>query len=111
LADTLLRLAEKGLYRPLWSALILEEAANAVHTIHSEIDTGRIRARFSTMNEAFEDACVENWERLEGSINLPDPSDRHVVAAAVQGRADAILTANLKDFPDVCLTPLALIVQ
>jgi hypothetical protein len=55
LADTLLRIAEKGLYRPLWSDRILTEAQEAIEEIHPGIDVAK---RFTTMREAFEDALV-----------------------------------------------------
>ncbi len=51
------------------------------------------------MRETFEDACVEGSESVELDHVLPDPDDHHVVAAAVRGRADAIITANLRDYP------------
>jgi len=51
------------------------------------------------MTQSFPDALVEGWELVEGSIELPDPDDRHVVAAALIGRADVIVTDNTKDFP------------
>ena len=52
------------------------------------------------MNDAFEDALIEGWGPLEAAIHgLPDPDDRHVVAAAVRGSAAAIVTDNVKDFP------------
>ena len=60
------------------------------------------------MDEAFDDARVEGWEPLEGAIGLPDRDDRHVVAAALRGRADAIITENVKDFPEEVLGPLGL---
>lgn len=60
------------------------------------------------MDDAFEDALVHGWEHLEQSIDLPDPNDRHVVAAAIRGRADVIITQNLKDFPSSHLEPLGL---
>jgi hypothetical protein len=41
LADTLLRVAEKGLYRPLWSDRILAEAQAATEEIHPGIDAGK----------------------------------------------------------------------
>jgi hypothetical protein len=104
-ADTLLRVAEKGLYRPLWSERILTEAQEAIEEIHPGIDVSK---RFASMREAFGDAMVTGWEELEPGIRLPDADDRHVVAAAVRGGADAIVTANLADFPATALSPLGL---
>lgn len=105
LADTLPRVAEKGLYRPLWSGRILAEAQAATEEIHPGIDAGK---RFAQMREAFADALVTGWEELEPAIRLPDPDDRHVVAAAAQGGAQAIITANVKDFPAAALRSLGL---
>jgi hypothetical protein len=105
LADTLLRVAEKGLYRPLWSQRILAEAQAAVEEIHPGLDAGR---RFASMREAFGDAMVTGWEDLQSGISLPDKDDRHVVAAAVRGAAQGIITANVKDFPATALEPLGL---
>jgi hypothetical protein len=62
LADTLLRVAEKGLYRPLWSDRILAEAQQAIEEIHPGID---VQKRFTDMREAFDDALVTGWEELE----------------------------------------------
>jgi hypothetical protein len=52
------------------------------------------------MNAAVLDCLVTGYEALVPSLSLPDPHDRHVLAAAIQGRADVIVTFNLKDFPD-----------
>lgn len=51
------------------------------------------------MNDAFEDACVQNWEPLVEGLTLPDDNDRHVLAAAIRGNAGAIVTNNISDFP------------
>lgn len=51
------------------------------------------------MNSAIEDCLIERYEYLIDSLALPDPDDRHVLAAAIAGHADAIVTFNLKDFP------------
>src|SRR5215469_7338163 len=67
LADTLLRVAEKDLYRPLWPDRILTEARTATGEIHPGIDVGK---RFAQMREAFDDALVTGWEELEDSLSL-----------------------------------------
>jgi predicted nucleic acid-binding protein len=108
LADTLLRVAERDLYRPLWSERILDEAADAILDIHSSLDPQSVSRRFTAMRETFEDACVEGWESVDLNLVLPDPDDRHVVAAAVRGKADAIVTANLRDYPPDDLKPFDL---
>lgn len=55
------------------------------------------------MEQFFPDATVTGWDDLVGILTLPDPDDRHVLAAAIVGGADAIVTANLNDFPDHAL--------
>jgi predicted nucleic acid-binding protein len=105
-ADTLLRLAEREMYRPVWSKRIINEAKQAVERLHPELSAGQIDHRFRCMSEAFEDAAVSGWESLEGSLVLPDENDRHVVACALVAGADAIVTNNIRDFPAETLAPL-----
>ena len=52
------------------------------------------------MKAAFEDATVTGWEATCAGLDLPDPDDRHVLAAAMMGGAQSLVTFNLKDFPD-----------
>lgn len=106
--DTLLRMADLGAFRPLWSQRVIDEALRALVRVHPDIDRNRFQSRFRSMNEAFDDALVEGWEPLEHGIELPDPNDRHVVAAALRGRADVIVTENIKDFPERVLWPIGL---
>lgn len=110
LADTLLRVAERGLYRPLWSERILEETADAILEIHPDLPPDAVRRRFAAMNDSFEDALVDGWQEFEASLSLPDLDDRHVVAAAIRGQADTIVTANLGDYPDDVMASLGLTV-
>ena len=86
LADTLLRLAEASLYRPLWSARIITETVRAIEEVHPQLSADDIRNRADAMDAAFGDASVTGWEALEHVISLPDPDDCHVVAAAIIGR-------------------------
>ncbi len=90
----LLRLAEAGLYRPLWSTTILAEAERTLIHLHPEIPSATLHHRLSAMGQFFPDATVTGWDDLVNSLTLPDPDDRHVLAAAIVGGADAIVTAN-----------------
>jgi len=57
------------------------------------------------MNRAVRDCLVTGYEPLIESVALPDPDDRHVLAAARQANAQVIVTANLRDFPRATLAP------
>ena len=107
--DVLLEVASAGVYRPLWSSEILTELDRTLRTLlrkrgaaPEEIDAYLTRL-FGQMETAFPDAMVRDWEALTETIQLPDPGDRHVVAAARAGRADVIVTDNLADFPPTAL--------
>lgn len=76
--------------------------------MHPTLEPEVVARRFRDMDDAFEDALVTGWEPLETGIDLPDPDDRHVLAAALRGGAQAIVTFNLKDFPEDVLGPLDL---
>ncbi len=108
LCDTLLRVAEAQLYRPIWSERILREAVDAIERIHPDIEPSALNRRVAYMNETFPGACVDDYAQIEAGLELPDPDDRHVVAAALRARADAIVTANVRDFPDDAMTRLDL---
>lgn len=103
--DFLLSLAAERMYRPIWSVAILEELefheAQKLTKRGSEKADAEDRARrlIDRMRVAFDDAEVFGWEALEGTYGLPDVDDEHVLAAAVIGGAGAIVTYNLKDFP------------
>jgi len=105
LTDVLLRAAEKELYRPRWSQAVLDEAAGAVHRARPDLADSRVRARIREMNAQFPRALVLRYEHLIPEVDVPDPGDRHVVAAAATGHADVIVTRNLHDFPASALEP------
>ncbi len=98
LCDTLLRLAEDGFYRPLWSERILEELRETLVRLYPG-DPARFDRRVRAKVAAFEDATVAGWEQVSAGLDLPDPDDRHVLGAAIAGGAQSIVTMNLKDFP------------
>lgn len=103
LLDTLLRLAEGRLFRPLWSPRILEETYEAIVRVRPDLPEDRVRRRITQMDETFEDASVTAYEDLIAGLDLPDDDDRHVLAAAIAGHAQSLVTFNLKDFPDATL--------
>lgn len=105
LRDTVLRLAADGFFRPLWSSQILKEVEFAVCAIRPDIDEAKVAKMVSAMNSAFVDAEVEGWEEVCAGLDLPDGDDRHVLAAAITGGAQTIVTFNLKDFPADRLLP------
>src|SRR5262245_5725451 len=59
----------------------------------------RLARTRTLMNEAVRDCLVTGYEDLIASLSLPDPDDRHVLAAAIRASADIIVTYNLTDFP------------
>lgn len=107
--DMLLETASAGVYRPLWSSEILSELDRTLRhlaakrgSVPEETDA-YLKRLFRQMRITFPDAVVTEWEELVPTIHLPDPDDRHVVAAAWAGRADVIVTDNLSDFPPTAL--------
>lgn len=99
LTDTLLGAAERGLFRPLWSQDVLDEAERAVKRVHPGVAPSRVERRFRVMRQAFPDSTVTGYEVMASGLELPDPNDRHVAAAAALGRADVLVTFNIRDFP------------
>jgi len=112
LCDCLLRLAEEpALYRPFWSEEILAEVAQALRT-----DLWRsaedVAWRLEQMRVAFPEAMVPVPAKLLKAVDcLPDDNDRHVLAAAIMARANAIITQNTKHFPADCLSEFGVLCQ
>lgn len=98
LRDLLLSLAVDGLYHARWTARIHEEWVRNLARNRPELEV-QLGALVELMNRSVPDCLVENYEGLIAGLVLPDPDDRHVLAAAIAGHADAIVTFNLKDFP------------
>ena len=104
LRDLLLSLAVDGLYHARWTSRIHEEWTRNLVLNRPEI-APRLAALVELMNRSVPDCLVDNYEGLIAGLALPDPDDRHVLAAAIAGHADAIVTFNLKDFPADALDP------
>jgi predicted nucleic acid-binding protein len=96
LCDSLLRLAEAGTYRPLWSADVLDELERAL--VARGLESKAVTHRIGEMRRAFPDAEVGGYENLVERMTC-DPKDRHVLAAAVRSDAAVLVTFNTDDFP------------
>ncbi len=105
LCDLLMRLAMAGLVRARWSDRILDEVVSSIHRRKPDILLEKLERRRRNMANAVPDCLVLHFEHLEVGLTLPDPDDRHVLAAAIRCGAQAIVTANLADFPDHVLAP------
>jgi predicted nucleic acid-binding protein len=99
LRDVLLELATTDVYRARWSNAIHDEWINALLRNEPHRDRAALERTRALMDRATRDCLVEDFETLIPFLELPDPDDRHVLAAAIVGRCDVIVTANLKDFP------------
>lgn len=98
LREILLGCASAGLFVPLWSARLLEEWARAAVKLGPGAEVVA-RGEVALVRAAFPKAEVRVPEGSDRRLWLPDPDDVHVLAAAIAGSADVILTANAKDFP------------
>jgi predicted nucleic acid-binding protein len=102
LRASLLWFAAERLYRPIWSEQIFQEWARSLERRFDD-PAEKLKAQRETMERAFPAAMVELPEGLIDGLKLPDKDDRHVLGAAIAGRADAIITTNLKHFPaEIC---------
>jgi predicted nucleic acid-binding protein len=99
LRDFLLRLAAANLHKPKWTDRIQEEWIRNLLLNRQDLKRETLERTKDAMNTAFPDANVTQYESLVDGLSLPDPDDRHVLAAAIRGQADVIVTFNLKDFP------------
>lgn len=103
LCDVLLRLAEKGLFQPRWSDEILSETLESIVRRHAHVAREPIAERIEDMRRAFPDAMVDGYQTLRDALAAEMKGDAHVLAAAVVGKADLVVTNNLRDFPPVLL--------
>lgn len=103
LRDLLMHLAQTGLFRARWSEAIHEEWIRSVLEQRTDLRREQLDRTRELMNKAVPDCLITGYEDLVPGLVLPDADDRHVLAAAIRGRADVIVTFNLKDFPESVL--------
>jgi hypothetical protein len=109
LRDLLVRLAvhgqRRGVLRARWTGRIHREWMQAVRRSRPEIPRSALARTRQSMDQAVSGCRVRGYERWERRLTLPDPDDRHVLAAALACVADAIVTFNVRDFPTQTLAP------
>lgn len=103
LRDLLMRLALTDLFRAKWSNMIHEEWIHNALKNRPDLNRENLERTRDLMNQNVRDCLVNNFEHLIPAIDIPDQNDRHIVAAAIKSGTDAIITFNLKDFPNTLL--------
>lgn len=111
LRDLLMQLATTGLFRAKWTAQIHDEWMRNLLRDRRDLRRGQLERTRDLMNASVLDCLVTGYEELVPALALPDPGDRHVLAAAIRSRTDVIVTFNLKDFPAEALAAFGIDVQ
>ena len=111
LRDLLVHLAILDLFHAKWTDTIHEEWISGVLKDRADLSRENLERTRRLMNTHVRDCLVTGYEPIIPSLTLPDPDDRHVLAAAIHCGADVILTFNLKDFPASILQLHGIIAQ
>ncbi|HEX3962396.1 MAG TPA: PIN domain-containing protein [Trebonia sp.] len=100
LRDLLIRIAQQPhLVQAKWTDDILDEMFRALQKNHPDVTDKKAARLREFINEAVRDCLVTGYRPLIEALELPDPDDRHVLAAAIKASAHLIVTRNRKDFP------------
>jgi hypothetical protein len=111
LRDLMMQLALAGLYRPRWTRRIEEEWTRGLLANRPDISKAQLAVTRALMRRAVPNSLVQNYGTFATRVQLPDPDDRHVVAAAIRAQAKIIITHNLRDFPPEILRPYDIVAQ
>lgn len=99
LREIVLGTAKTGLITPLWSERLLDEWVRAAARHGGTVDEAMARGEIAVLGVAFPQAKIPADPGGEARLWLPDSGDIHVLATAVTGQAEVIVTLNLRDFP------------
>lgn len=97
--DLLVRLARAGLVAARWTDQIHDEWIHNVLKNRPDLSPANLQRTRELMEAAVPGALVEGFEGRIAALQLPDRDDRHVLAAAIEAKADVIVTFNISDFP------------
>ena len=109
--SVLMYLAQRRAFRPLWSDLVHTEWTTALLRNRRDLNPDSVARTRALLEAHVHDANVVGYEHMISTLALPDPNDRHVLAAAIHGEANVIVTVNLGDFPSPALAPYNLVAQ
>ncbi|WP_306050706.1 PIN domain-containing protein [Oceaniradius stylonematis] len=109
--DLLMQLALTDLFKAKWTREIHEEWISALLENRSDLSREQLERTRDAMDSHVRDALIEGYDTITDSLTLPDADDRHVLAAAIIGRCDVIITQNEKDFPEDVVAPFGIEVQ
>lgn len=111
LRNLLVHLAQTDMFRAKWTEQILDECFKSIQRQYPGLNPKNLQKTRTLMGEAIADALVDGYQELIPGLHLPDPGDRHVLAAGICCRAQTIVTSNLKDFPAEVCAPYGLQIQ
>jgi hypothetical protein len=110
LRNLMVQLGVDQIVQPRWTDAIHDEWIGNLAAAGKAARERVIRTR-DIMKRVLLDADVRGYERRMADLTLPDPGDRHVLAAAIEAGAGTILTFNLKHFPPTALAPFGLVAR
>lgn len=111
LRDLLMHLAVTGLFHARWTDEIHDEWISSLLRDRPDLTAEQLARTRSLMNACVLDCLVTDYQEIQRSLVLPDAGDCHILAAAIKCRASAIITFNLRDFPESALRPLGIEAQ
>src|SRR5262245_34128946 len=98
LRDFLVRLAihgnSGGVFRAKWTGHIHNEWIRAVRRQRPSVRLRDLQQTRRLMDQHVRGCRVRGYKRWEQRLTLPDPNDRHVLAAAIACVADVVVTFN-----------------
>ena len=102
--SVLMFLAAFDVFRAQWSEDIHREWTAALARDRPDLDVKRIARTRALMEAHLPNAMVSGYQSRIANLVLPDPDDRHVLAAALHCKAHVIVTTNLRHFPKTVLS-------
>lgn len=111
LRDFLMWLALSGCFRARWNMQIHDEWKRNLLLNRTDLTQEQLDRTSALMDQAIPDGLVTGHQGLIADLVLPDPDDRHVLAAAIHCNAGIIVTFNEKDFPAAALSSFGIEAQ